>query len=111
MREDILDMLALNVRFPRDFRGDLAAMIGAATSRPEKRIGRLNFADVGTDTVSDAIEAILDGAERQSRAIVESWKGTASITARRCSTMTGVAAPISRWSPRSPSGAAISKSI
>jgi len=72
MREDILDMLALNVRFPRDFRGDLAAMIGAA-HLGEKRIGRL-FVDVGTETVSEAIEAILDGAERQSRAIVESWK-------------------------------------
>src|SRR5256714_2243008 len=29
-REDILDMLALNLRNPREFRGDLAAMLGAA---------------------------------------------------------------------------------
>src|SRR5260221_340799 len=29
-REDILDMLALNVRNPREFRGALAAMLGAA---------------------------------------------------------------------------------
>src|SRR5216117_3652513 len=29
-REDIFDMLALNVRNPREFRGDLAAMLGAA---------------------------------------------------------------------------------
>ena len=29
-REDILEMLALNVRNPREFRGDLAAMLGAA---------------------------------------------------------------------------------
>ena len=30
LREDLLAMLALNVRHPRDFRGDLAAQIGAA---------------------------------------------------------------------------------
>ena len=30
LREDLLEMLALNVRHPRDFRGDLAAQIGAA---------------------------------------------------------------------------------
>src|SRR5437667_2829509 len=30
LREDVLHMLATNVRHPRDFRGDLAAMIGSA---------------------------------------------------------------------------------
>ena len=30
LRDDLLDLLALNVRNPRDFRGDLAAMVGAA---------------------------------------------------------------------------------
>ena len=29
-RDDLLDLLALNVRNPREFRGDLAAMLGAA---------------------------------------------------------------------------------
>src|ERR1700740_1343081 len=29
-REDLLDFLALNIRNPREFRGDLAAMLGAA---------------------------------------------------------------------------------
>src|SRR5207244_1179328 len=29
-REDLLDLLALNIRNPREFRGDLAAMLGAA---------------------------------------------------------------------------------
>ena len=33
LRDDLLDMLALNVRNGHDFRGDLAAMVGAATSR------------------------------------------------------------------------------
>src|SRR5215213_7988512 len=34
LREDLLDLLALNIRNPRDFRGDLMAMVGAA------RLGR-----------------------------------------------------------------------
>ncbi len=30
VRRDVLEMIATNVRHPRDFRGDLAAMIGSA---------------------------------------------------------------------------------
>jgi N-methylhydantoinase B len=71
LRDDVLDMLLLNVRFPRDFRGDLAAMIGAAHAG-EQRIERM-FREVGPDTVAAAVEAILDGAERQARAIVSGW--------------------------------------
>lgn len=71
LREDLVDMLALNVRFPRDFRGDLAAMIGAA------RFGAQRIADLlseyGEQTVSTAIEDTLDAAELRSRAIVADW--------------------------------------
>jgi N-methylhydantoinase B len=72
LRDDVLDLLALNVRFPRDFRGDLAAMVGAA-HLGERRIQAL-FTDVGVDVVSQAVEVILDSAESQSRAIVSKWK-------------------------------------
>ncbi|HWW49619.1 MAG TPA: hydantoinase B/oxoprolinase family protein [Xanthobacteraceae bacterium] len=72
MREDLLDMLALNVRNPRDFRGDLAAMVGAA-HLGERRLERL-FDEFGGPTAEAAIEAILDAAERQTRAVVETWK-------------------------------------
>lgn len=71
-REDILDMLALNVRNPDDFRGDLAAMIGAA-HMGQRRMGRL-FAEFGAPVVEAAIESILDAAERQTRAVVATWK-------------------------------------
>lgn len=71
MREDLLDMLALNVRFPREFRGDLAAMIGAA------RFGAQRVTDLLSEysemTVLTAIEDILDAAELRSRAIVSDW--------------------------------------
>lgn len=72
LREDLLEMLALNVRHPRDFRGDLAAQIGAA------RLGeqRLNtvVAEFGTDTLLESVEAMLDAAERYARDIVAGWR-------------------------------------
>ena len=39
LREDVYELLVLNVRHPRDFRGDLAAMIGSAHVG-ERRLGR-----------------------------------------------------------------------
>jgi N-methylhydantoinase B len=64
--------LALNIRNPREFRGDLAAMLGAA-HLGERRLSRL-FAEFGAPTVEAAIEAILDAAEQQARAVVSTWK-------------------------------------
>jgi N-methylhydantoinase B len=71
-REDILDLLALNIRNPRDFRGDLAAMVGAARLG-ERRLLRL-FDEFGGATVERAVDAILDAAEQQTRAVVSTWK-------------------------------------
>lgn len=72
LREDILDMLALNVRNPRDFRGDLAAMVGAARLG-ERRMLRL-FDEFGGPMVERAVDAVLDAAEQQTRAVVSTWK-------------------------------------
>src|SRR3954471_25031901 len=71
-REDLLDLLALNIRNPREFRSDLAAMLGAA-HLGERRLSKL-FAEFGAPTVEAAIEAILDAAEQQARAVVSTWK-------------------------------------
>lgn len=71
MREDVLDMLALNVRFPREFRGDMAAMIGAARFGAE-RVSDL-LAEHGPDTVRQAVAEMLDAAERRVRAIIAGW--------------------------------------
>ena len=71
-REDLLDLLALNIRNPREFRGDLAAMLGAA-HLGQRRLSKL-FAEFGAPTVEAAIEAILDAAEQQARAVVSTWK-------------------------------------
>lgn len=71
LRDDLLDMLALNIRNPRDFRGDLAAMVGAA-KLGEQRLNRL-FGEYGPYVVEAAVEAVLDAAEGQSRAVVSQW--------------------------------------
>jgi N-methylhydantoinase B len=71
LRDDVLDMIALNIRNPRDFRGDLAAMLGAA-HLGERRLTRL-LTEFDAATVTQAIEDILDASERQTRAIVATW--------------------------------------
>ncbi len=72
LRRDVMEVLALNVRHPRDFRGDLQAMIGSARVG-ERRLLAL-AGEFGWDTTLAAIEAVLDGAERQSRAVIAEWK-------------------------------------
>ena len=71
-REDVYEMIVLNVRHPRDLRGDLAAMIGSARIG-ERRLAQL-LGEFGSDTTHAAVEAVLDGAERQVRAIIAGWK-------------------------------------
>lgn len=72
LRRDVMEMLAINVRHPRDFRGDLAAMIGSArlgAKRLEALAGEFGWA-----VTHDAIAAVMDGAERQARAVIATWK-------------------------------------
>ena len=57
---------------PRDFRGDLAAMIGSAHVG-ERRLLAL-AAEFGWPLANAAIEAVLDGAERQTRAVIARWQ-------------------------------------
>jgi N-methylhydantoinase B len=72
LRRDVMEMIATNVRHPRDFRGDLAAMIGSAHVG-ERRLLAL-AAEFGWTITHEAIEAVLDGAERQTRAVIAEWK-------------------------------------
>ena len=71
LREDVYEMIVLNVRHPRDFRGDVAAMIGSARVG-ERRLNAL-LAELGSETTHAAVEAVLDGAERQARAVITEW--------------------------------------
>src|SRR5215475_11897071 len=72
LRDDILDMLALNVRNAYDFRGDLFAMIGAA-HLGERRMQKL-FAELTAPVVEAAIGSVLDAAEVQARSVVATWQ-------------------------------------
>jgi N-methylhydantoinase B len=72
LRDDVMNMVATNVRHPRDFLGDLRAMIGSARVG-ERRL--LKLADeYGIQETTEAVGAILDGAETQARATVAGWK-------------------------------------
>src|SRR5207245_5775775 len=73
LRDDVLRMITTNVRHPHDFMGDLRAMIGSARVG-ERRLLALT-ADYGAATVLESVDEILDGAERQARACVATWKG------------------------------------
>ena len=72
VRHDVLKMIATNVRHPRDFQGDLAAMIGSARVGERRLLALLR--EYGAPIVGTAIEAILDGTERQTRACIQAWK-------------------------------------
>ncbi len=72
LRDDVLQMVATNVRHPRDFQGDLRAMIGSARVG-ERRLLEL-VDEYGLETVLETIGEILDGAERQARACIAAWK-------------------------------------
>jgi len=71
VRRDVMEMIVTNVRHPRDFRGDLAAMIGSAHAG-ERRVLAL-AEEFGWAVTDAAIEAVLDGAERQTRAVIAEW--------------------------------------
>ena len=67
-----MDMVATNVRHPRDFLGDLRAMLGSARVG-ERRLLKL-VDEYGIETATAAVGEVLDSAERQSRACIREWK-------------------------------------
>jgi N-methylhydantoinase B len=72
LRRDVMQMIATNVRHPRDFRGDLAAMIGSAHLGEQRFLALAQ--EFGWEVTLAAIEAVLDGAERQTRAVIAEWR-------------------------------------
>ena len=72
LRDDLMQMLATNVRHSHDFLGDLRAQIGSARIG-ERRLLRL-VREYGVDTVTAAVGEILDSAERQACACIRTWK-------------------------------------
>src|SRR5213593_2198210 len=72
LRDDVMQMIATNVRHPRDFLGDLRAMIGSARVG-ERRLLKL-IGEYGVETTMLAVGEILDSTERQTRACLRTWK-------------------------------------
>jgi N-methylhydantoinase B len=70
-RADILRMLRVNVRHPRDFLGDLAAQIGSVRLGERRLLAFVE--DLGAATLEGAVNRILDAAEAQTRAIIAEW--------------------------------------
>ena len=72
LREDVMRMLRVNVRHPRDFMGDLSAQIGSV-HLGERRL--LEFVEeLGADTIAAAANRILDAAEAETRTVIAGWK-------------------------------------
>jgi N-methylhydantoinase B len=72
LRDDVMNMVATNVRHPRDFLGDLRAMMGSARVG-ERRLLKL-VDEYGIEMSTLAVGEVLDSAERQSRACIRQWK-------------------------------------
>lgn len=71
LREDLIRLVVTNTRLPRDVRGDLMAMIGAARLG-ETRLKPL-LARYGAAALDAAVSAILDLSEAHARRIVAAW--------------------------------------
>jgi N-methylhydantoinase B len=72
LRDDVMTMIVTNVRHPHDFMGDLRAMIGSARIG-ERRLQAL-AAEYGAKPLAEAVDEILDGTERRTRACIRGWK-------------------------------------
>ena len=71
-KDDLLRLFEVNVRHPRDFRGDLAAQIGSV-HLGERRLRAL-AEEFEALVLEAAVDRILDATESQVRAIVSQWK-------------------------------------
>jgi N-methylhydantoinase B len=70
--DDVLELIATNVRHPHEFMGDLRAMVGSARLGERRLLALLG--EYGAPTLLAAVDEILDSAERQARACIRTWK-------------------------------------
>ena len=70
LRDDLLRMICANTRVPRDVRGDLMAMVGAARVGAARVAALLGQHGLG---LMAAVAAILDLSEAHARRIVAAW--------------------------------------
>ncbi|MDB5382029.1 MAG: 5-oxoprolinase [Rhodospirillales bacterium] len=70
-RPDLLHMLVTNTRLPREVRGDVLAMVGAAHLGERRVLAMLE--KQGGDVLAAGVDAILDHAEAHARRILDTW--------------------------------------
>ena len=70
-RDDLLQMMAANVRYPKNFLGDLNAQIGSVLTA-ERRIREL-VDHYGARRLSRIVNGILDATEAQVRSFISDW--------------------------------------
>ena len=70
-RDDLLQMMAANVRTPKNFLGDLNAQIGSVLTA-ERRIREL-VDHYGADSLTRIVDGILDATEAQVRSFISDW--------------------------------------
>ena len=70
-RDDLLQMMSANVRYPKNFLGDLNAQIGSVLTA-ERRIREL-VGHYGADRLTGIVDGILDATEAQVRSFISDW--------------------------------------
>ena len=70
-RDDLLQMMSANVRYPKNFLGDLNAQIGSVLTA-ERRVREL-AGHYGSDRLTRIVEGILDATEAQVRSFISDW--------------------------------------
>ena len=70
-RDDLLQMMAANVRTPKNFLGDLNAQIGSVLTA-ERRIREL-VDHYGSDNLTRIVDGILEATEAQVRSFISEW--------------------------------------
>ena len=70
-RDDLLQMMAANVRYPKNFLGDLNAQIGSILTA-ERRIREL-VEHYGSERLARIVDGILDATEGQVRSFISDW--------------------------------------
>ena len=70
-RDDLLQMMSANVRYPKNFLGDLNAQIGSVLTA-ERRIREL-VDHYGADRLTRIVDGILDATEAQVRSFISDW--------------------------------------
>ncbi|MYA16498.1 MAG: hypothetical protein F4Z28_06855 [Gammaproteobacteria bacterium] len=70
-RDDLLQMMSANVRYPKNFLGDLNAQIGSVLTAERRIRGLIDH--YGSEPLTRIVDGILDATEAQVRSFISDW--------------------------------------